>query len=259
MNKNTMVALMTTILLAGCASTQTSSGINAEKVEPQIQQKVEPIWTPLFEGGSLSYNATNLANLKLKYGEAFSEMKLSNGALLDQDDLDGYLGKIIEGMPVEQKDSVLDGFTRFFHEYDMVNRSVRFEPIRYLSEPYANASYVSLAGSIKDGKSYSYMEIKYFGKSWVFADNVMIAIDEERIELPSPKVLRDHYGGNVWEHVLLSISSRENRELAQKIVESDQTIIRFSGEQYYKDIVVTPRMKQDMGMMLKAIDIIENR
>jgi len=60
----------------------------------------------------------------------------------------------------------------------------------------------------------------------------------------------------VWETAYLNLSKKEYRAVAEKIVSSEEAIIRFQGKQYYSDLTVTDRMRDDIKYMLKALDQI---
>lgn len=209
---------------------------------------MEPKWTPLTDGSSLSFDEN--------YAHHPQEMRLSNNKLLRGESWNGYLKRYVESFPVEKRGPILDGITRHVTDYDKVEGFIRFEPVRYISEPYSRKSYVAVMGVLRPGKATALLKLHYYGDSWLFAEGVKVVTDGVPFQSPALKFSRDHYGGKVWETALLDLSKPEVRALADKIVASKEAIIRFQGKQYYSDLTVTDRMREDIGAMLKAIDAI---
>jgi len=262
-----LVALILAFVVAGCAMQQTApasgSQIDTERSavgednrgsDPAAEDS--PRWVSLVKGSDLAYDAHDLAEKRARYGDDFSEMVLSNGARLRGDSWDDYLKDFILSLPQDNRHQVLDGITRHFHQYDRVENAIRFEPLRLLSGPYARSSYVALRGIIKDDVAHAFLRIRYYGRDWLFADRLTIVLDNERISFDSLQFSRDHSGGNVWEYVNLPLSREEYRDLSKEISESENVIIRFHGRQYYSDLEVTDRMKEDLNAMLNAVGVL---
>lgn len=232
------IAVLVVLLLTGCATrVPTYTGSN----------RVRTKWEPLIEGSDIA------TDTKYKYYP--SEMLLSNGMLLRGNTWNGFLKGFIESLPVEKRDDVLKGLTRFYKEYDKVDKVIKFEPLRYISGPYTWHSYVSLKGQIKVGKVDAFVKIQYYGSSWIFAESIKVVADDFTWQSPKLNFYKDNYT-EVWEYTYLDLSEPSVRELVNNIINSQETIIRFQGRQYYSDLVVTERMKIDLKAMIKAIDTI---
>lgn len=262
-----LLALILGFVVSGCAMQQTvpvsgsqlgiersSVGENDRGSGPAAEAK--PRWVSLVEGSDLAYDAHDLAEKQARYGDDFSEMVLNNGARLRGDSWDDYLKDFILSLPQDNRHQLLDGITRHFHQYDRVENAIRFEPLRLLSGPYARTSHVALRGIIKDDAAHAVLRIRYYGRNWIFAERLTIVLDNERISLDSLQFARDHSAGNVWEYVNLPLSREEYRELSEKISESESVIIRFHGRQYYSDLEVTERMKEDLRAMVNAVSTL---
>lgn len=219
----------------------------------QSDVRSEPRWLPLVDGSDTAYDAHDFAEKRAQYGSDFSEMVLNNGARLRQSNWDNYLEGFVSSLPATERHEVLDGITRHFHEYDRVEGAIRFEPLRLLSGPYARTSYVALRGVIKDQSAHAFLRVRYYGKSWLFVDGLTVVVDGDRVRLDSVQFARDHSGGNVWEYADLPLDNSEYRDLAKRITEADEVIIRFHGKQYYSDLEVSQRMKEDLRAMLVAV------
>ena len=153
---------------------------------------------------------------------------------------------------------MLDGLTKFYKEYDKVDKTIKFDPLRYISEPYAFNSYVSLTGNLTKSKANAFLKVRYHGSSWIFANSITVVADDFKWESPELKFYRDSYT-KVTEYAYLDINKPEHRKIADKIISSKEVIIRFNGDQYYHDLEVTERMKKDIYVMLKTIDAINSR
>lgn len=241
-----MVGLVA-LLLAGCVATGTTAN-SAPANKPTV---VQPKWTPLTEGSTLAFDEN--------YAHHPSEMKLSNNKLLRGQSWNDYLKAYVESFPVEKRGPILDGISRHVTDYDKVEGFIRFEPLRYISDAYSQKSYVAVVGILRPGKASAFLKLHYYGEDWLFAERVKVVTDGTPFQSPSLTFKRDHAGGKVWETVLLELSNPEVRALADRIVASKEAIIRFQGRQYYSDLTVSDRMREDIGAMLKALDAINGK
>ncbi len=226
-----------TVLMVGCVSNTKS--IKEEKVAK---------WEPITKGSSIKVD-TNYPY----------EMKLSNGRLLRQKNWNEYLKPFIKTYSQENADIIVDGLTRYWWAYDKVDKKIKFEPLRYMSEPYSRSKYVSMQGTIEKGRAIGLIKIKYYSSSWIFANRLKIVADGYTWESPELKFYRDNSGGNVWEYTFLNLSKQEHREVAEKISSAKETIIRFNGKQYFSDFTLPSRMKDDLKAMIKVIDVVNNK
>ena len=183
-------------------------------------------------------------------------MKLSNGKLLRGKSWNGYLKAYVESFPPERREPILQGITRHVTDYDKVEGGIRFEPVRYMSGPYSKASYLAVVGTLRPESATAFLKFHYYGDSWLFAQSFKVVTNGVPFQSPKLKFRQDHYGGNVWETAYLNLNEEEYRALAEEIVSSEEAIIRFQGNQYYSDLTVTDRMREDIDYMLKALDQI---
>jgi hypothetical protein len=231
-------------VLSGCSGT---TMVRSSYSQPEKIVQAER-WEPIMEDSKI--------NVDVNYQY---EMKLSNGRLLRQGDWNESLKPFVSSYSQEKADTIIDGLTRYYWEYDKVDKKIKYEPLRYMSEPYSNSKYVSMQGSIEKGKAVGLLKLKFYGSSWIFADSVKIVADDLTWQSPKMNFYRDNYGGNVWEYAYLDISKPEYRDIANKIASSKEVIIRFQGKQYYSDLTLSQRMKSDLMAMLKAIDVVNQK
>jgi hypothetical protein len=236
------VALVT--ILSGCVSTDM---VNSSYSQSETAVKVEK-WEPIMEGSKI--------NVDVNYEY---EIKLSNGRLLNQSKWNDYLKPFVSGYSQDKADTMIDGLSRYYWEYDKVDKKIRYEPLRYMSEPYSRSNYVSMQGSISKDKTTGLLKFKYYGPSWIFAKSVKIVADDFTWQSQELEFYTDNSGGKVWEYAYLDISKPEFRKVADKIASSKEVIIRFQGQQYYSDLSLPKRMKSDLMAMLDVIDVLNTK
>ncbi|MFI0472236.1 hypothetical protein ACGLWX_05870 [Halomonas sp. HMF6819] len=181
------------------------------------------------------------------------ELKLSNGNLLRKSQWEA----LQQIMPAEQarRDVIIDAFSRYWFEYDKFDNSLKVEPLRYISGPYSQTSYVSLRGEVKNGNASGFrLEFKFYGGDWLFANSVRVHADGRNWNSPPLDFMRDHTD-KVWEIASIPLSG-QGLEIAQRIASGDEVTIRFVGEDYYHDFNVPTVMKEDLSAMLEAISYL---
>ncbi len=241
-----IITITLLIILSGCVTT--NSIYQTKPIITKNQNSLtSPKWEALIEGSDLK------TDINYKYYP--NEMKLSNGMLLRKNTWNGFLKKYIEKFSLEKRDTILRGLTRFYIAYDKVEKIIKFEPLRYISGPYSLNSYVSLQGSLTKSKASALLKIHYYSYSWIFANKITVIADNFTWKSPELKFYRDN-NSKIWEYTFLDLDNPKYRMIADKIASSKEVIIRFYGEQYYDDIQITERMKEDILAMLKTIDTI---
>ena len=135
------------ILVSGCTATSNTSSSKLGQIAHGVSAPavVSPTWTPLTEGAALAHDKN--------YKYYPSEMNLSNGKLLSGDDWNGYLRAYVESFPPEKRGPILEGITRHATDYDKVEGFIRFEQLRYISEPYSGSSYIAVVGTLRPGRA----------------------------------------------------------------------------------------------------------
>jgi hypothetical protein len=204
---------------------------------------------PLFVGSSFSVNADVLKNNK-------DYMQLQNGAIIKVSDWNGYLKNLVSKCPPAIGDSILDGLTRVYYEYDKVEKMIRFDADRSVSGGYNNNSYIAFSGFIKDSKIIPFVKFNYTGPDWIYANRIKLVCDDETFEYDSLKFLTHGTADFVSEYVLIPFNE-SMQELIPKIIKSKETIIRFYGDPVYSDLTVTFEMKTDMKTFLKTIRALQ--
>ena len=99
------------------------------------------------------------------------------------------------------------------------------------------------------------MVYNYTGSDWVFFEKVILLVDEERHEFSFSyyDVVRDNQGRKVWEYVDTPVDA-SLRELLAAIADSKETIIRFQGDDHYRDFTVTKGDKTAIRQTLSSYE-----
>lgn len=95
----------------------------------------------------------------------------------------------------------------------------------------------------------------YTGDDWVFFTDVTISVDGENYyrTFAYNDVDRDHEYGNVWEWVDLQPDDSDVKML-RAIAASEKAIVRFEGDTYWSDLVVTA---EDKAAITEVLDTYE--
>jgi hypothetical protein len=121
--------------------------------------------------------------------------------------------------------------------------SPRYQDIR----PFVTL-YIRESGS---GRRYLELFVNYTSRTdWLFVESAQINVDGKIVRLPPSEWLRDN-DTEIWEWTRY-VNNAEMIQLARKIAESDRAVIRFNGQQYYSDHVITATEKSVISDMLLA-------
>lgn len=210
---------------------------------------ISQTWAPLFTGSSIMIDADALRINK-------DRMKLQNGSVIRTSDWNGVLKDFVLKFPAAKSDSIIDGLSRCFYEYDKVEKMIRFGPDIDMASDYYNNSYIAFSGFIKDSKIFPFVKFNYTGADWIYANRIKLVCDEETFEYDSIKFITYGTTDFVSEYVLMPYNENM-QELIPKIISSKETIIRFYGEPIYSDLIVSDEMKLDMKRFLKTINALQ--
>ena len=97
----------------------------------------------------------------------------------------------------------------------------------------------------------------YTSDSWVFFDQMTFAVDDERYYKTFSyfDVVRDNGGGDVWEYVDMEVSDADV-EMLWDIANSNETIIRFEGDDYVYDFTVNAADKEAIRQVLTVYEAL---
>ncbi|MBR6506093.1 MAG: hypothetical protein IKT37_00635 [Clostridia bacterium] len=100
----------------------------------------------------------------------------------------------------------------------------------------------------------------YTGSNWLFFEKITYHIDGENSYefFDYFDVTRDNDSGDVWEYVD-RLAEESEIELLWAIANSEKTIIRFEGDNKYRDFTVSEKDKEAIRQTLTAYEILKNK
>ena len=135
----------------------------------------------------------------------------------------------------------------FRTKYDQVQNITWYYPSSAPEYVNTRCTVYPYIGKYDSGRLYIRMKFNYTGDRWVFFDNIIVSIDGSNYTLPTGagEHKRDNQGGDVWETLDMSVDeSGTNYEQAialmlPMIARSEQTIVRFQGDERQYDLTVS--------------------
>lgn len=99
----------------------------------------------------------------------------------------------------------------------------------------------------------------YTADDWVFFKQITFAVDDERYTkyFNYFDVTRDNAYGDVWEYIDVDVSESNYEEILSAIADSNETIIRFEGDNYYRDFTVSAGDKEAIRQMLTVYQALK--
>ena len=111
----------------------------------------------------------------------------------------------------------------------------------------------------KSGNYWLRCKVDYTANDWVFFNKVIFSVDgvkRDTVEFDYFDVTRDTVvGGKLWENADFAPSTSQIK-LLEDIANSQKTIIRFQGSDYYYDFTVPDKDKQGIKDVLAAYDYL---
>jgi hypothetical protein len=107
-------------------------------------------------------------------------------------------------------------------------------------------------GKLSDGNLTSLnLTIYYFDTRWLFIKKYIVKADDKIFEMSvSQGVKRDNDYGYIWEYYDTSAESK--MDMIGAIINSKKAVLRYEGQQYHKDRVITDSEKKAMRDVLEA-------
>ena len=123
---------------------------------------------------------------------------------------------------------------------------------------YATNRFQLYMGVRDSGYKWLYLRLQYYGDDWIFWDTATIKADGAKFVISADyfEVERDNSGGAVWEWYDFSPGTYE-LEMISAVIRSKKAVIRFEGDTYYADRVVTAAQQQAFKNVLAAYDGIQ--
>jgi hypothetical protein len=105
-------------------------------------------------------------------------------------------------------------------------------------------------GKKKEGKSWLRLRFQYAADDWLFIKNYSIYVDGENQGKIYGSFKRDN-DSTIWEWLDKSPTTSDIASI-KKIIKSNEAVIRYEGQQYYKDVTITSSQKKALSNILDA-------
>lgn len=102
------------------------------------------------------------------------------------------------------------------------------------------------------------MVCNYTGDDWVFFKKVTFSVDGTNYykSFNYFDIVRDNGGGDVWEYIDTEVYDSDI-EILKAIANSNETIVRFSGDNYSKDVIIPAEDKQGIADALLVYELLK--
>lgn len=109
----------------------------------------------------------------------------------------------------------------------------------------------------KDAHMWPRFVLGFQKDGWIFFERIIFNIDGKREELTLDyfDISRDHSGGVIWEKI--DLYGVDHMKLIKSIVNSNKTLIRFSGKQYRYDFEVSKKQKDAMKRVIRLYELMK--
>lgn len=96
----------------------------------------------------------------------------------------------------------------------------------------------------------------YTGDDWVFFKSIIFAIDGEQHHRSFNyfDIVHDNEGGDVWEYIDVEVEDSDI-DLLKKIASSNETIVRFQGDDYSHDFTISESDKQAIRDVIMVYEL----
>ncbi|MEM7223230.1 MAG: hypothetical protein AAF495_09645 [Pseudomonadota bacterium] len=110
-------------------------------------------------------------------------------------------------------------------------------------------------GKRKDGPPWLRLRLQYTAGDWLFVRDADIFVDGRKYQPFWGEFERDHGSGDIWEWIDLSPSST-HLQMIRDIIDSKEATIRFRGDQYHSDKVISAGDKAALNQVLVAFNAL---
>ena len=118
---------------------------------------------------------------------------------------------------------------------------------------YNQSNNISLYIASQGNSDQVRLRIRFTAEDWLFIESYIIKADDQKFTITPLSIERDNSGGQVWEWSDEQ-AIREDLEMAKVIANSKKAVIRYNGQQYYKDRTITAAEKSALKHILEAIN-----
>lgn len=190
--------------------------------------------------------------------KAYDELSDENKAKVKNADKLTKAAEALETIKQEEAQKLLAGMRV---DEDRV-REIKFyypSTMKFYSDGWAAdiSCFVMPYIGVDDSSSWLRLIYNYTSGDWIFFKKITIMADGEKYykTFNYYDVVRDNANGDIWEYVDVE-PSEADIEMLWAIANSEETIVRFEGDEYYDDYTVTASNKQGIKEALMAYEAL---
>ncbi len=151
----------------------------------------------------------------------------------------------------DYKQAVIDAYSKKYEKETDAVEGITWYLHNNMPDYIDSRCYVIPYIGVKGNNKWICVRYNYTADNWIFWKKLTIVVDGEKTtkSVGYYDVTRDNSGGNIWEYyddalnINLPMDSKE-LTLLRAIADSNETIIRFEGDNYYDDLYVRDSDKQ---------------
>lgn len=105
----------------------------------------------------------------------------------------------------------------------------------------------------KENQLWMRLYLRYYGDDWLFVDSFTIKAGDQVFEIAPryDEFQRDNNGYHVWEWYDGAVTNKE-LQIIRAVIAADEPVLRFNGDKYYSDYVITAAERQALQNVLDA-------
>lgn len=228
-----------------------------EQAEAQLSNlKVQNVINLIGQIGQVTLDSGEKIDIaKTAYNNLTSKEKerVTNSA-----DIEAASTRLAELKEEEKERALQQALSSLQAETDKVEGITWYKPSTF---PYYANSRSFVLPYIGRHDSYSYLRLRfhYTGDDWLFFEKITVSVDGENYYKTYSYFDVDRHNGNgdVWEWVDI-LPTDEDIEMLKQIANSEETIVRFQGDNYYYDLTVKSSDKVAIKQVLTAYEALKN-
>lgn len=110
----------------------------------------------------------------------------------------------------------------------------------------------------KEKTAWVRLKLYYADDRWLFIKKALIKTDDYKQEYNYLTFKRDNSSGIIWEWND-SAATNDDIEMLKKVVNGDKTIVRFYGDQYHDDRLVSAKQKKKISNVISMHDLLSKQ
>ena len=246
--------ILTMCCMSACGSNEEKVSEPAENkqeevsAEPEInQEKVDELINMINEIGTVSLESKEKID---SAKDAYYSLTVEEKALVTNYSVLEAAEKQYDEVLAVEKDRLKNMYqANFDADHDKVE-NLTWYMHKNMPDYIDTRSYLIPYIGVQNGSAWICVRYNYTEDDWIFWEDLTIVVDGEKFmkSVGYFNTVRDNSGGVVWEYYddILNINeSLDSSEIQmlQKIANSSETIVRFSGDDYHYDLVVSDKDK----------------